>query len=270
MIRLTGGEIMVFNGSTPGVGDPPELFNPSTGKWRDVAMPSLLRGSEAVLLVGPRCGEHCGNALAVSNGTAELFDPGADGGTGQWSVAAPPSVVRTSGSSVTLLADGRVMVAGGTVAPGTVKDAQSNLFGAFLAPTASVEIFDPQDGTWAAVSSLDSCQPAFSCRARSGHTAIALADGRVLVFGGLPGAASNSAQVYSPGPPGDSGSWAPAGSLNIPRAWDSGIHPAVLLRSAEVLVAGGLDSGSLPRASAEIFNPVSGTWRFTRNPMWEA
>src|SRR4029077_19903336 len=49
------------------------------------------------------------------------------------------------------------------------------------------------------------------------------------------------------------------GSLNTARAR----HSATLLSNGKVLVAGGLDSGLNPSASAELYDPANGTWTAT-------
>src|SRR5439155_13339690 len=54
-------------------------------------------------------------------------------------------------------------------------------------------------------------------------------------------------------------SWTATGSLNIARYF----HTATLLQNGMVLVAGGIDSNGIPSASAELYNPASGTWTAT-------
>jgi hypothetical protein len=68
--------------------------------------------------------------------------------------------------TATLLEDGRVLITGG-----------DDLRNSYL--PASAELFDPVTGTFAPTGSLAS-------KNRAGHTAIRLADGRVLLVGGMP------------------------------------------------------------------------------------
>jgi hypothetical protein len=152
-----------------------------------------------------------------------------------------------AGHSATVLTDGRVLVAGGSATP-------------------SAEIFDPATGAWRATPLMQDV--------RGGHTATLLADGRVLVAGGgsvvvgdrLPEfgpprvfGPSASAELFDP----QRGEWTPTGSLGTPR----GAHTATRLHDGRVLVVGGFAhrggeaSGSL--ASAEIYDPVTGTWSET-------
>jgi len=89
------------------------------------------------------------------------------------------------------------------------------------------------------------------------HTATLLANGKVLVVGGIgPNAyfATASAELYDPA----TGQWSATGSMSIPRE----SHVAVRLANGKVLVAGGFSEvpyGSL-QTSAEIYDPESGTW----------
>ena len=94
---------------------------------------------------------------------------------------------------------------------------------------------------------------------RSGHTAVRLLDGRVLVVGGYPGdepTTLTSAELYDP----NSGTWSATGSMLRPH----GGFPATLLRDGRVLVGDVDDPGAdTPVAGAEVYDPASGTWTVT-------
>ena len=58
------------------------------------------------------------------------------------------------------------------------------------------------------------------------------------------------------------GTWSATGSMATARAG----HTATLLPSGQVLVVGGYD-GSTSTASAELYDPATGVWSFTTEPM---
>ena len=85
---------------------------------------------------------------------------------------------------------------------------------------------------------------------RRGHTATVLADGRVLIVGGLDGTgALTAAEIFDP----STNSFQAVGRLAFPRYG----HTATLLTNGLVLIAGGQNlNGSLN--SAELFDPSTG------------
>src|SRR5262249_14963255 len=103
---------------------------------------------------------------------------------------------------------------------------------------------------WSAAGSLGT--------ARSLHTATPLANGKVLVVGGINVISpccvtTGAAELYDPA----TGQWSATGSLSAPRA----NHIAVLLHNGKVLIASGNGApfGNI-LTSAEIFDPETGTW----------
>jgi N-acetylneuraminic acid mutarotase len=93
---------------------------------------------------------------------------------------------------------------------------------------------------------------------RTDHTATLLPNGKVLVAGGWDGASAiTGAVLYEP----ETGAWSSTGNLNAARC----LHTATLLQNGKVLVAGGTDDGDLfsTLASAELYDPDSGTWSIT-------
>ena len=125
--------------------------------------------------------------------------------------------------TATLLANGKVLVAGGS--------------GSSVA-LASAELYDRTTGTWTATGSMSA--------ARSLHTATLLANGKVLVAGGFEesGAVLASAELYDR----TTGTWTATGSMTTARD----VHTATLLQNGEVLVAGGSGTSSA-LASAELY-----------------
>ena len=94
------------------------------------------------------------------------------------------------------------------------------------------------------------------------HTATLLVDGRVLVTGGVTeevatDATGTAAEIYDP----IAGSWTATGSL-ISGRWE---HTATRLLDGRVLVTGGnnIDDVDGALASAELYDPATGTWTAT-------
>jgi hypothetical protein len=119
------------------------------------------------------------------------------------------------------------------------------------APLATAEIFDNTANTFAATGSL--------AAARRECTATLLPNGKVLITGGFDasGAALASAELYDPA----TKTFGPAGNMSIARAE----HTATLLKNGKVVIIGGQQdfSSSAATASAELFDPVAGTFSRT-------
>src|SRR5438552_183950 len=93
-----------------------------------------------------------------------------------WTAASPMYRAR-AGHSATTMYDGRILIAGGDDGG---------------APTASLEVFDPESGVFNLVTPV-------LTSARTGHGASLLYDGRVLITGGFDGTkALASTNVYDP------------------------------------------------------------------------
>ena len=119
-----------------------------------------------------------------------------------------------------------------------------------IAPCATVP------GTWAATGGM--------AAGRTAHTATRLANGKVLIAGGLDTGTSldnplASALLYDP----TTGTFTPTGSMATPRFR----HSATLLPNGKVLIGGGVTTGSggICINSAELFDPAAnnGTGAFT-------
>lgn len=155
--------------------------------------------------------------------TCELYDPS----TNTWTKTAPLNGPGRWSHTVTLLKDGRVLVAGGSNST-NLRDA---------------ELYDPSTGTWTVTGSM--------AYTRQEHTATLLPDGRVLVVGGnafslIP------AEIYDP----VTGVWSLAGTPAEAR----GDLAARLLPNGKVLITGGSRYPSTCPTRSELFDPVTGTW----------
>jgi hypothetical protein len=135
--------------------------------------------------------------------------------------------------TVTVLANGQVLVAGGT-------DRTSGGFD----PVASAELYDPATGTFRATGAMSA--------ARMDQTATLLPNGQVLIVGGNNpprGETLTSAELYDP----RTGTFIPTGSMTTTRAF----FTATLLTNGKVLIAGG-SAGPFALATAELYDPGTG------------
>ena len=160
---------------------------------------------------------------------AELFDPA----TGRFSPTGSPSATHDYGTATTL-ADGRVLVAGGT-------DPLSQT------PTNVAEIYDPKTGTFTGTGSMADSQ--------WGQGAILLRDRRVLIVGGDRDGSPTSAELYDP----SSGLFTPIAGPSTARYGCM----ATRLSDGRVLVVGGWVAGpansgtAATLTSAEVFDPAT-------------
>ena len=231
--------------------------------------------------------------------------PGYCGGQQEFDQSTPPAAnagwaftgnLNTSryGHTATLLASGKVLVAGG----GGCDQSSPNIRICSAITLSSAELYDPNTGTWSYTGNLnvgrtrhtatllsngkvlvvggeagadqvtntselyDPATETWSSTgqthcAGTGHTATLLANGKVLVAGSFGGIGScNIAELYDPA----TGNWRTTGSLNTGRA----LHTATLLPSGKVLVAGGLELVDSLN-SAELYDPGTETWSITGN-----
>jgi hypothetical protein len=152
-----------------------------------------------------------------------LLDPG-------WTLTGYMSAWRRL-HTANLLADGKVLVAGGQSTGGS--------------SVSTAELFDPATGTWAVAAPMG--------HLRVWHTSDRLSNGKILVAGGYSSGSSylSTTELYDPGP----GTWSDTGSFaNGAR----GLHVSAMLQSGKVLVAGG--SPNAVASTAEIYDPALGTW----------
>lgn len=244
---LTDGRVLVAGGqSSGGFTTSVEIFNPAAnggaGEW--TAGPSLIEGrsqqTESLLPNGRVlvAGGYSGGAALTS---VEIFNPAANNGAGEWTSAPSLGSQRTQ-HTATVLRDGRVLVAGGTM---------------FFVTFNTTEIFDPAAaggaGSWTA-------GPALS-RAKKSHRATQLPDGRILFSGGSSGFGGphTACDIYDPNGNNGQGSISAGPTLSTARSG----HSVNLLWDGRVLITGGSGaSGTL--ASGELFDPAAnsgaGAW----------
>jgi len=236
---LPNGKVMVAGGinfvNTPGV----ELYDMTSGSWSNTAplITNRIGGHTATLLPNGR--------VLVVGGNGELFAPPMrnaelyDFATGTWTSTGLLTTNR-SGHLATLLPNGKVLVTGGFITGGF-----------FPSVTSSAELYDPFTGLWTVIPSMSTN--------RSGHIAVPLPSGKVLIAGGAAASLlgeTASAELYDPA----TGTWKATGSMIMGRSGCT----ATLLPNGKVVVAAGYNAnagGYL--SSAELYDPTTGNWTAT-------
>jgi hypothetical protein len=235
---LRDGRVLVAGGGALGGSSFPststaELFDPTTGDWAPAMPMSVARSFHTatllpdgdVLVTGGADTYHLAHGKVTAG--AELYDPSSD----TWRPAASMSKARYH-HAATLLADGRVLVAGGWA---FTSNTDKSLAGA--------EIYDPAKNAWSATGSM--------ATGRASTSMAALPDGRVLIAGGVNPAykATATAEIWDPA----TGKWKLTGSLPTAVAWPS---MAVLADGRVVAAGGSLDANASHSTAAScVFTP---------------
>ena len=237
---LPDGRVLVVGGASfPAIGIsphglapatlPPEIYNPNTDTWSDAAMGRWDRPVDPtatvlqdgrVLVVG---GQYMWNSPDVDEERSEVYDVASN----RWAdVRIDPRFASRQFHTATLLADGRVLVAGGSID---------------LEPTATAALYSPLTNSWIEVQHMS--------QVRCGHGAAALVSGNVLVIGGeCEGKAeTNGTEEFDP----LTYRWYPVRGLGRSR----GDAETVALQDGTVLYVGGIES-YIASTSAQLFRPT--------------
>jgi hypothetical protein len=260
--RLSDGRVLITGGQFDGTDQVagPEIYDPTTQSFtlsqnfvafiaEDNVLELLKTGK--VLIAG---GDGFGLHLPVFD-SAQLFDPK----TNSYMATGSMSLPRFSSQS-TILANGKVLVAGGIALTQVPPGASPLCFEGVCEVTDLAELYDPKTGTFKLTGPM--------LVATAGGTATLLNNGTVLVAGGETTltAGTNAAELYDP----KRGTFSATGSMVVAReggfCCGSGVSfTATLLKDGRVLFAGGADAtspfGSLD--SAELYNPKTGTFSLT-------
>jgi N-acetylneuraminic acid mutarotase len=227
---LPNGWVMVCGGTG---GKRVGLYDPVAATWTtNTAWMNVSRqGHTATMLPG-------GRVLVIGGATSANFAETYDYYTsGAWTTNSVASRVSYS-STMTLLTNGLVLVAGGSVSTG------ADSYQAF----ADAQIFNPVSGSWTAIAPMN--------YPRASHSATLLSNGNVLLVGGYESVTNNNvvscppvSEIYIP----SSGQWLLASNTIYPRNG----HIATLLPNGKVLVTGGSST------NAELYDPNTGAWKLT-------
>jgi hypothetical protein len=239
------------------------LYDEKSGKFTTVSL-ALPKGTPLVRYLGldvPRSEPGAatllkdGRVLMFGDGYLETYDP-ASGKCADAGFISPAA--QWYGANATLLADGRVLLSGGSVSPRVTWESISSI-------SDRAVLYDPTDGS-VHTSSMQV--------ARGSQTSTLLPDGSVLIAGGddPDGNHLSSAELFRPmgtvpaaietPRPSPTPETRPpltivaTGSMNTERSGAT----ATLLKNGKVLVAGGLGSGDVIHATAELYDPVTGTF----------
>jgi hypothetical protein len=236
-VLIAGGGPASWTGGTAPFLAAAELYDPKTGTFSPAGSMSTPRESHTATLLADGRVLIVGGEDSVDHAvaSAEIYDPK----TGTFSPTGPMSVARVF-HTATMLSDGRVLIVGGNAGTWSYD-------GPFL---ASAEIYDPKTGKFSPTGSM--------ATPRGWQSANRLPDGRVLVAGGENARTDlASTEIYNP----KTGKFSPTGSMTVGRVY----HAAAPLPDGRVLVEGGGSdySGGRFLASAELYDPKTGTWTAT-------
>ncbi|MGO8802538.1 Kelch repeat-containing protein [Candidatus Binatus sp.] len=240
-------QILVFGGG----GVPlltTDVWNPITDKFQSgPTMEADTQLGSVVELADGRSLVTVGDGYGDTSDRAMIYDPA----TNQFTLLEQHMISRRSAAAAALISgcacpnEGKVLIAGG------LSNFPKETF------IATAELFDPATNSFAPTGNLQT--------AVLNGTATALSDGTILIAGGSDGSYSlNSAEIYDP----STETFAfTATNMNMYRQ----LHTATRLEDGTVLIAGGIYSHagapSNSLSSAEIYNPLSGTFVLTAQPM---
>ena len=249
IVGLPDERVLIVGGS-PGNGNDTEaalsadnrviIFDPARGTstpTTDLGYPvvdaaAVLLENGQVLLTGGSTEDEASQTVAYS--TTMRYDPQRE----QWDEMAPMAINRVN-HRMTLLDDGRVLVTGG-LEWDPVAGGYNNL--------ARAAIYDPAADQWEELPEMQ--------HARQLHSAVRLADGRVLIVGGFTNESVGtnvSAEIYDPA----SNSWTDA---DLPPGDHSGITSAVSMADGTVMVMGGGFYFQGNSRAVSRFDPATNTW----------
>ena len=200
-----------------------------------------------------------GLLLATAFLSAELYDPA----TGKFTATGAMFSPRTW-QTATLLADGKVLMAGGSPAvDSTINPVTRNGSGLPVGALPNAELYVPASKQFVG-------NPGAMNDARTEHAATLIKgcacanENQVLLTGGVDasGATLSSAELFNE----SANSFTFTGRMNVARH----NHTATTLQDGRVLITGGVNNSFLLLDSAELYDPKSGTFSPTATPMTEA
>ena len=238
---LNNGQVLIVGGlNLPSAA---ELYNPQTGQFTATGATVQPHGyfhtatplnDGRVLVVGGDVDPAASNLPTDISAGAETYDPA----TGIFTKAGP-MVANRNRHTATLLADGRVLIAGGYALGGGGNVPGQEAFD-------SGELYAPSTGSFSSTFPMT--------QARGAHYAVLLANGEVLLGGG--DSSGGSAELFDPG----HGAFTATGSMsNSSRS----VALAALLSNGQALIAGGKNGEQIATNSTELYGPATGAFTTT-------
>jgi hypothetical protein len=234
-VRLLDGRVLLAGGKIYNQGGAPtataEIYDPASGTFTFTGSMTTPRYSHSATLLPDGdvliAGGSASSVTGVPLATAELYNP-----INETFSAIGNMNTAHANHTATLLADGKVLVAGGSNQPSAARNSV----------TAVAELYDPATHTFTLTSAMQA--------AREFHQAVRLANGEVLVAGGDNSLnVLASTEVYDP----STGIFETDATMEVSR--DN--FTATLLDNGDVLVAGGLTgyTEAADTATAELYTP---------------
>lgn len=229
-IQLTNGNVLVVGGAVWGDAKSCEIYDLTSGRWSEVAKTNFVRGYHQLVMLDSKRILAVGSPVTKS---CEIYNPDSN----KWALTDSLKVGRVQAQhKVVKLLDGRILVIGGKTYDYPKLEEQT---------LRMCEVYDENTGKWSIADSMKV--------RRSGHNAMLLKDGRVLVVGGNSSSnLSTTCEIYEP----VQNKWNDAASLNIPKVSLN----AVLLPNGKLLVIGRYGSNVYPQRSCELYDPVNNRW----------
>ena len=238
---LANGKVLIAGGATSSaIGNAlnsAEFYDPVSGAFSTIPTPMTDAREQhaATLLANGKVLISGGLDQSMIVNTAEIFDPGGNGGAGGFTRTGSMTLARRQHTS-TLLSNGKVLITAG-------------------GGGSSAELFDPAGGGGAGTFAATGMMTV----SRSGNTATLLPNGKVLITGGVAsdGTALNSAEIFNPSGNGGIGSYTATGNMHLVRAF----HRGVLLDTGLVLIVGGTaqsaNATDIYALTSELFDPTA-------------
>ena len=261
MVMLTSGKIFV-SGGYDGTSDV-EIYDPSADSWKSLAPMAQGRYSHVSttltngkVFIASGFADGTDGAYALSS--TEIYNPNAspDGATVLGPTLPQPGPMG-SGLASALMPSGNVLITGGGYSPA---------YGAVDSPLGQAVIYNAKSNTITAVGPMNV--------SRQNHTATVLSNGNILLVGGITdqGYGSVTSAGITPvcelfgnaSTPPQPGAFTTTGSLATARTEQQ----ATTLSNGTVLLTGGAVQQDLAiTATAQIYDPASATFRYTKNDM---